>query len=107
MLKLFKPSDETKLVLNTLDPASLIRTLSYIGGGAHGKVYKIYNMLDDQVYSLKKIDLIDEISEISSEDTFSSLKDNWLYSEHFELCSELKAQKGRLYFDSIGRYLSL
>jgi hypothetical protein len=54
MLKLFKPSDETKLVLNTLNPASLIRILSYIGGGAHGKVYKIYNMLDDQVYSLKK-----------------------------------------------------
>jgi serine/threonine protein kinase len=73
MLKLFKPSDETKLVLNTLDPASLIRTLSYIGGGAHGKVYKIYNMLDDQVYSLKKIDLMNEIS---SNDSFSSLKDN-------------------------------
>ena len=73
MLQLFKPSDETKLVINTLDPASLIRTVSYIGGGAHGKVYKIYNMLDDQVYSLKKIDLMNEIA---SNDSISSLKDN-------------------------------
>ena len=77
MIKLFKQqSNERKLVVNTLDPSSLITTLNYIGGGAHGKVYKIYNMLDDQIYSLKKIDLIDEISDISSGDLFSSLKDN-------------------------------
>ena len=55
MIKLFKQqSNERKLVVNTLDPSSLITTLNYIGGGAHGKVYKIYNMLDDQIYSLKK-----------------------------------------------------
>jgi len=77
MLQLFKHlSDDNKLIVNTLDPSSLIKPLNYIGGGANGKVYKIYNMLDDQVYSLKKIDLIDEISEISSGDVFSSLKDN-------------------------------
>ena len=77
MLQLFKQlSNENKLVDNTFNPSSLIRTLNYIGGGAHGKVYKIYNMLDDQVYSLKKIDLINEISDITSNDPFSSLKDN-------------------------------
>jgi len=74
MIQLFKtPLNESKLVVNTLDPSSLIRTLDYIGGGSHGKVYKIYNMLDDQIYSLKKIDLIDELSDISSSD---QLKDN-------------------------------
>jgi len=77
MLQLCKQSsNETNLVVNTLDPSSLIKTLNYIGGGAHGKVYKIYNMLDDQIYSLKKIDLIDEISDISSGNPLSSLKDN-------------------------------
>ena len=77
MIQLFKPSsNESKLVVNRLDPSSLIRTLDYIGGGSHGKVYKIYNMLDDQIYSLKKIDLIDELSDISSSDQLSSLKDN-------------------------------
>jgi serine/threonine protein kinase len=77
MIQLFKPSsNNNKLVVNKLDLSSLITTLNYIGGGAHGKVYKIYNMLDDQVYSLKKIDLIDEVSDISSGDPFSSLKDN-------------------------------
>ena len=74
MIQLFK--NDSKLVVNNLDQSSLIRTLSYIGGGSHGKVYKIYNMLDDQIYSLKKIDLLDEISDISSDDQFSSLKDN-------------------------------
>lgn len=77
MLQLFKQStNDSSLIVNTLDPSSLIRTLDYIGGGAHGKVYKIYNMLDDQVYSLKKIDLLDEITDISSEEPFSSLKDH-------------------------------
>ena len=76
MIQLFKASNENKLVVNEFDQSSLIRTLNYIGGGAHGKVFKIYNMLDDQVYSLKKIDLINEMSDISSDNTFSSLKDN-------------------------------
>ena len=77
MLQLFKSqSNDSTLIVNTLDPSTLIRTVNYIGKGAHGKVYKIYNMLDDQVYSLKKIDLIDELSDISSEDKLLSLKDN-------------------------------
>jgi serine/threonine protein kinase len=77
MIQLFKtPSNDNKLVVNNLEQSSLIRTLSYIGGGSHGKVYKIYNMLDDQIYSLKKIDLLDEIADISSDDKLLSLKDN-------------------------------
>lgn len=53
---------------HAVNPASLYQQIDLIGEGAYGKVYKMYNALENQVYALKRIDLIEAVEDTLSVD---------------------------------------
>lgn len=64
----------------TISPHQLTSVVKHLGDGAHGKVYKIYNFLDQQYYTIKRINLVEELQEVVptglSEITFTLQEDD-------------------------------